>query len=72
MPWHINMKELEVARLSLRSVMEQGDIVHLHMDSMAAVAFVNRQGGTRARILCTVAVDLWREVLAKQGWVTVS
>ena len=35
MPWHINLKELEAARLSLRDVMEQGDVVHLHMDSMA-------------------------------------
>ena len=65
MPWHINLKELEAAQLSLCGVLKQGNIVQLHMDSMVAVAFVNRQGGTRLRILCTAALALWQEVLGK-------
>ena len=47
-PWHINLMEIEAAILSLQEVMKQGDVVHLYQDSMVAVAFVNRQGGTIA------------------------
>ena len=49
--------------------MSQGDVISLHMESMITVAFVNRQGGTRSRILCSSARDLWKEVLARGGWI---
>ena len=39
------------------------------MDSLVAVAFVNRQGSTRSRILCTSALSLWQEVIDKKGWI---
>ena len=45
--------------MSLGEMMEQGDVVNLHMDSTMAVAFVNRQGGTRSRLMCLAAMDLW-------------
>lgn len=67
--WHINKKELEAATMSLEELMIQGDTIKLHMDSMTAVAFVNRQGGTRSRLLCSAAQDLWGLVLARGGWV---
>ena len=44
------------------------DVVNLHMDSHA-VAFVNRMGGTRSQILCVAALELWKMVLSKKGWV---
>ena len=66
--WHINLKELEAARMSLDKVMAAGDVVSLHMDSMAAVAFCNRQGGTRSRLLCSSALALWDLVLSRKGW----
>lgn len=66
--FHINLKELEAARLSLVKLMEEGDVVSLHMDSMTAVAFTNRQGGTRSRLLCSSALALWDMVLARRGW----
>ena len=70
--WHVNLKELEAARLTLHKLMKEGDHVSLAMDSMTAVAFVRRQGGTRSRLLCRSALELWRLVIARGGWVTAS
>ena len=67
--WHINLKELQAATMSLEEVMAPGDSIKLHMDSMTAVAFVNRQGGTRSRLLCSAAQDLWDLVLRRGGWI---
>ena len=66
--WHINMKELIAGRKCLGKMMKQGDYVQLSMDSKPAVAFVNRQGGTRSRILCAAALELWNFVISKGGW----
>ena len=38
------------------------------MDSMAAVAFTNRQGGPLYRILCSSAQALWKQALSRGGW----
>lgn len=67
--WHINLKELESARMTLDRLMRAGDTVSLSMDSTAAVAFVNKQGGTRSRLLCSSALKLWHMVLARGGWI---
>ena len=45
--WHINKKELVAAHRLVDNKMEQGDYMNLFLDSRTAVAFVNRQGGTR-------------------------
>ena len=50
-------------------MMHQGDYVHLSLDNMTAVSFINRQGGTRSLPLCMAAMDLWQTVLARNGWV---
>ena len=68
-PWHINKKELVAAHRSLVSMMRQGDFVSLFLDSRTAVAFVNRQGGTRSVKLCSTALELWELVLARKGWI---
>ena len=69
MGWHINLKEILAAKLSLDGLMEEGDTVALHMDSTTAVSFVNRMGGTRSRLLCSAAKSLWDLVLARKGWI---
>ena len=57
LPWHINLKEILAAQFSLETLMKDGDIVNLHMDSQVAVAFVNRMGGARSTILCAAALE---------------
>ena len=69
-PWHINTKELVAAKNCLEAMVQPGDHVHLSMDSKTAVAFVNRQGGTRSTILCQVALQLWEALVRRQAWVT--
>ena len=68
--WHVNMKELEAGKRSLEEQMHMGDHVLLEMDSTVAVAFVNRMGGTRSASLRDKALELWKLVLDRQGWVT--
>ena len=70
--WHINSKELATGKKCLVTMMEEGDYVHLSMDSRTAVAFVNRQGGTRSRLLCALALELWDFVLSRGGWIRAS
>ena len=55
--------------MTLDRLMRAGDTVSLSMDSTAAVAFVNKQGGTRSRLLCSSALKLWHMVLARGGWI---
>ena len=58
--WHNNLKEIMAAQFSLETLMKDRVIVNLHMDSQVAISFVNKMGGTRSRILCTAAVELWK------------
>ena len=41
---HINLKELEAARMAVDLIMLPGNVISLYMDSTEAVAFFNRQG----------------------------
>ena len=66
---HINKKEIIAGHRSILQMMEPGDYVHLSLDNMTAVSFINRQGGTRSRPLCLAAMSLWQTVLARNGWV---
>ena len=67
---HINRKEIWAAHFSLQQLMSQGDQVHLSLDSLTAVSFINRMGGTRSRPLCSAAQELWDLVLSRGGWVS--
>ena len=67
--WHINQKELVAAKRSVINMMEEGDTILMNLDSRTAAAFINRMGGTRSRSLCKTALDLWRIVLDRQGWI---
>ena len=68
-PWHINKKELESAYRSLDCMMQEGDFVNMFLDSRTAVAFINKMGGTRSSVLCNTALDLWKLVLERKGWI---
>ena len=52
------LKEIEAVQKTLQSTMRMGDLTNLNIDSMVAVAYVNKQGGTRSRILCQAAIRL--------------
>ena len=67
--WHINVKELVSAHRSLRKLMLIGDYVNLAVDSRTTAAFINRQGGTRSKILCNQSIKLWNFVLGMGGWI---
>ena len=67
---HINRKEIWAGHFSLDRLMTQGDHVQLSLDSMTAVSFINRMGGTRSLPLCLAALHLWDMVLSRGCWVT--
>ena len=67
---HINRKEIWAGHFSLDRLMAPGDHVQLSLDSMTAVAFINRMGGTRSLPLCLAAIELWDMVLSRGCWVT--
>lgn len=67
---HINKKEIWAGHFSLDKLMAQGDHVQLSLDSMTAVSFINRMGGTRSLPLCLAAIELWDMVLSRGCWVT--
>ena len=54
---------------SLKELMLVGDYVNLAVDSRTTAAFINRQGGTRSKVLCSKAKQLWSLVLSLGGWV---
>ena len=68
--YHVNFKELRAGHYTVEHFMREGDHIHLNMDSSTAVAFINRMGGTRSRILCTEALAIWELVLSRKGWLT--
>ena len=67
LPWHINLKEILAAKFSVETLMEDGDIINLQMDSQIAVSFVNKMGGTRYRTPCKAVIELWKLVLSRRG-----
>lgn len=67
--WHINLQEMVAVERSLKELMLVGDYVNLAVDSRTTAAFINRQGGTRSKVLCSKAKQLWSLVLSLGGWV---
>ena len=57
---HINVLELRAVFLGLRHFASRyrKRTILLHLDNTTAVAFINRQGGTRLRTLCDLAVQM--------------
>lgn len=65
---HINAKELLAAFLALKcfAVNQRRATVCLQMDNRAAVAYVNRRGGTASRQLLSIARQLWEWCLERR------
>ena len=61
---HINLLEIRAAREGLK-LASPGDLVRLHIDSQTAAAYIKKQGGTRSKLLCQEACQLWREALSR-------
>ena len=62
---HINVLELRAIRLTLQRLESQvrGRVVKCECDNTTAVAYLNRQGGTRSLDLCQEAQELWEWAL---------
>jgi len=67
---HINLLELRAVFLMLRKVEGQvrGHTVLVECDNTTAVAYMNKQGGTRSPTLCQEAVALHEWLIPRQVW----
>jgi hypothetical protein len=65
---HINALELKAANIAVRSMTKNRENVHIHlkMDNVTAVTYVNKMGGTKSPILTSIAKDLWEYCLGKK------
>uniref|UniRef100_A0A914VC37 Reverse transcriptase domain-containing protein n=1 Tax=Plectus sambesii TaxID=2011161 RepID=A0A914VC37_9BILA len=66
-PRHINFKELLAAFLALKSFLRDAADIHVlfQCDNSAAVAYLNKQGGTASRELSNLAVEIWEWCLER-------
>lgn len=64
---HINYRELLAAFLALKSFLRNARDVHIlfQCDNSTAVAYLNKQGGTASRDLCSLAVSIWEWCLCR-------
>ena len=59
--FHINILELKSVFLSFKSLFRTtfSCSILVKTDNTTAVAFINKQGGTKCKILCNLALSLW-------------
>ena len=59
---HINWLELRAVWLTMRKFhkMLGNSVVEVLSDNSTTVAYINKQGGTRSRSLCALALQFWR------------
>lgn len=64
---HINALELKAIQLSLQTAFKTAENVgvRIESDNTTAIAFINRRGGTRSRILHSIATEIWQWALSK-------
>ena len=69
---HINCLELEAAKLGLQSLCKDETNVHIHiqLDNVTAVAFINNMGGTRSVACNKVAREIWLWCIPKNIWLS--
>ena len=65
---HINALELKAASIAVKSMTKSKEKIHIHlkMDNVTAVTYVNKMGGTKSPILTEIAKDLREYCLAKK------
>ena len=69
---HINCLELEAAKLGLQSLCAKEKCVHIHLqlDNVTAVTFINNMGGTHSKPCNKVARDIWLWCIERKIWLT--
>ena len=65
---HINVKELRAVRLTLQRLQDhlRDQVVLVECDNSTAVAYLNKQGGTRSWILCQETLSLYEWAMEYQ------
>ena len=69
---HINCLELEAAKLGLQALRAKEKDVHIHLqlDNVTAVTFLNNMGGTHSKPCNKVARDIWLWCMRRNIWLT--
>lgn len=69
---HINCLELEAAKLGLQALCAKEKDVHIHLqlDNVTAVTFLNNMGGTHSKPCNKVARDIWLWCMRRNIWLT--
>ena len=65
---HINRLELEAAKLGLQALYDKEEHVHIHLqlDNVTAVTFINNMGGTHSKPCNKVARDIWLRCIKRK------
>ena len=65
---HINVLELRAAKFAVMAFTKHRSHshVHLRMDNVTAVAYVNKKGGTRSSLVLQETKEIWQYCLAKK------
>jgi len=69
--WHINVKELLAAFLTLKTFCDKENKVHIRLllDNVTSVVYVNAQGG-RKPLLNDIARKIWLWAIEREIWLT--
>lgn len=69
---HINCLELEAAKLGLQALCAKEECVHIHLqlDNVTGVTFINNMGGTHSKPCNRVARDIWLWCIRRKIWLT--
>jgi len=69
--WHINVKELLAAFLTLKTFCNKERKIHIRLmlDNVTSVVYVNAQGGKKS-LLNEIARDIWLWAIERQIWLT--
>ncbi len=59
--YHINFLELKAAFLALQCFVNKRAFIHvlISLDNTSAIAYINRQGGTKSPKLCDLSLEMW-------------
>jgi hypothetical protein len=65
---HINALEMKAAVIAIRSLTRTKENIHVHlkMDNVTAVTYLNKMGGTKSCTLNTITKEIWEYCLSKK------
>ena len=72
LPDHINVLELQAAKLALLSLAKDASACHIHLkiDNTTAVAYINKMGGTHSLACNTTARSIWLWAKERDIWLS--